>query len=140
LTVAEKNDLEKLEVYTDRFPLLKLRKQIRKVLILINMVAYAIINTKLFENISITVIMINSIVMIFDDPTEEPTELSKTLENVFLALYTIEMVLSIVGKGFFFSEGAYIKDGWNILDFVIVMVSYFTLFTTEDVPKTTAAN
>jgi uncharacterized protein YktB (UPF0637 family) len=26
LTVAEKNDLEKLEVYTDRFPLLKLRK------------------------------------------------------------------------------------------------------------------
>jgi hypothetical protein len=69
LTVDEKNDLEKLEVYTDRFPLLRLRKQIRKVLILIHMVANAIINTKIFENASITVILVNSLFMIFDDPT-----------------------------------------------------------------------
>jgi hypothetical protein len=59
--VAEKNDLEKLEVYTDRFPLLKLRKQLRKVVILIHMVANAIIKTKLFENASITVILLNSL-------------------------------------------------------------------------------
>ena len=32
------------------------------------------------------------------------------------------MVLKLVGMGFYFSENAYIKDGWNILDFVSVAV------------------
>lgn len=35
LSVAEKNDLEKLEVYTDRFPLLETRKSLNKLRILI---------------------------------------------------------------------------------------------------------
>jgi hypothetical protein len=42
LTVADKNELEKLEVYTDRFPLLELRKSVNKFLILIHMVAFEI--------------------------------------------------------------------------------------------------
>lgn len=43
LSVTDKNDLEKLEVMTDRFPLLKLRKSIHKFLILVNMVCKTII-------------------------------------------------------------------------------------------------
>ena len=42
-------------------------------------------------------------------------------------LYTIEMILKILGLGFIYGEGAYIKDSWNILDFVIVMSGYVTL-------------
>lgn len=42
LYVAEKNDLEKLEVYTDRFPLLETRKSLNKLKIFIQMVAYRI--------------------------------------------------------------------------------------------------
>lgn len=40
LTVADKNDLERLEVYTDRFPLLELRKSLNRVRILIQMVCF----------------------------------------------------------------------------------------------------
>ena len=43
LSVADKDELEKLEVMTDRFPLLKLRKAIYKFIVLLNMVSKAII-------------------------------------------------------------------------------------------------
>ena len=42
-------------------------------------------------------------------------------------LYSIEMLLKILGLGFIYGDGAYIKDSWNILDFVIVMSGYVTL-------------
>lgn len=35
-------------------------------------------------------------------------------------MYTIEMCLKIVGLGFICSRGSYLRDGWNILDFLIV--------------------
>ena len=37
------------------------------------------------------------------------------------------MILKILGLGFIYGEGAYIKDSWNILDFVIVLSGYVTL-------------
>ena len=57
-----------------------------------------------------------------------------TAEEVFTALYTIEAVFKIVGKGFIMGENAYIKDAWNILDFTIVLISYSTILSgTSDV-------
>ena len=37
------------------------------------------------------------------------------------------MVLKIVGMGFIFNKKAYLKDPWNILDFVIVMSAYLAI-------------
>merc|ERR1719409_636375 len=37
-------------------------------------------------------------------------------------------MLKIIAYGFAFTPKAYIKDGWNILDFVIVMISIAGLF------------
>ena len=128
LTVADKNDLEKLEVYTDRFPLLELRKSINKVLILIHMIAFEIQSSKIFENSTIFIILVNCFFMMAADPTQDPTEFEEIAENVFLALYTIEMVVKILGLGFIMGEKAYIRDGWNILDFIIVVSSYPSLF------------
>ncbi len=34
------------------------------------------------------------------------------------------MFLKIFGLGFLFNKGAYLRDTWNILDFVIVITSY----------------
>ena len=141
LTVVDKNDLEKREVYTDRFPLLALRNRVNKVLILIQMVASAIITSPIFDNISISVIILNSVIMMLNDPTRiEPEPFFENIENVFLGLYSVEMVLKIVGMGFYFSENAYIKDGWNILDFVIVTSSLPTALMsaskeTKDIEK-----
>jgi hypothetical protein len=45
-----------------------------------------------------------------------------------MAFYTAEMVLKIIGMGLFFKKGAYLKDAWNVLDFVIVMTGLLSLF------------
>ena len=34
------------------------------------------------------------------------------------------MLLKIMGMGFVFNKGAYLRDAWNILDFVIVTSGY----------------
>ena len=129
LKIEEKDDLEKLNVYTDRFPLLSVRKAILRVVTLIQMTSFMIISSKIFDNISILVILANSIVMVLDDSStnDNPNPIFAVLENVFLILYTIEMVFKIIGMGFFFPKDSYLKDIWNILDFFIVLTSYITL-------------
>ena len=37
------------------------------------------------------------------------------------------MCFKIVGLGFIFGKGSYLKDPWNILDFVIVMSAWLTI-------------
>jgi len=115
---------------TDKWPLLKLRKSIWRVLIYIHLFANAIISTKTFDNISIFVILLNSLMMMIEDPAEtEPEKIFVLIDNIFLTLYSIEMVLKIVGLGLIFSKKAYLKESWNILDFVIVISGYLTLWT-----------
>jgi len=46
------------------------------------------------------------------------------MEIVFLILYTIEMALKITALGFMFTPIAYLKDVWNILDFIIIITGY----------------
>jgi ABC-type dipeptide/oligopeptide/nickel transport system permease component len=55
------------------------------------------------------------------------TARDEAIEQIFLAAYSIEMVFKILGLGFLFNKGAYLRDPWNILDFVIVMSAYVTI-------------
>lgn len=43
---------------------------------------------------------------------------------VFACLYTIEMVVKIIARGFAFHEHAYLRDPWNVLDFVVVILGW----------------
>ena len=89
-----------------------------------------IIKHNAFEAISLIVIIMNSIILALEDPTvdedEQPT-FFKITDYVFLGLYSLEMILKILGMGFFFEKEAYIKDPWNVLDFVIVLSGYFEI-------------
>ena len=52
------------------------------------------------------------------------------IENIFQSLYTIEMVLKIMGMGFILNKGAYLRDSFNIRDFIIVMSAYLSMAQT----------
>ena len=41
---------------------------------------------------------------------------------VFACLYSLEMIVKIVASGFVFHKHAYLRDPWNILDFVVVIL------------------
>jgi len=53
--------------------------------------------------------------------------LDEYVENLFLFIFTTECVLKIVACGFFMHSEAYLRNGWNILDFVIVVVGLFSI-------------
>ena len=41
-----------------------------------------------------------------------------------MTVFTIESILKIIAYGFLFHPGAYLRNPWNILDFVIVIIGY----------------
>jgi flagellar motor component MotA len=49
-------------------------------------------------------------------------------DDIFQYLYTIEMVVKIVSLGFIMNKGSYLRDAWNILDFVIIASGYLGMF------------
>lgn len=104
-----------------------MRKKIRRIAIYINMVALNIIKRKAFEACTIVVIMANCITLTMSNANQEPTESEILMENIFQALYTIEMVLKILGMGFLFNKGAYLRDYFNMLDFFIVTSAYLSM-------------
>ncbi|XP_016161683.1 PREDICTED: sodium channel protein type 5 subunit alpha-like [Ficedula albicollis] len=48
--------------------------------------------------------------------------------HVFTAIYTIEILIKIVARGFVWSEFTFLRDPWNCLDFSIIIVMYITVF------------
>ena len=129
MNIAKQDRLEKLKHKTDRWPCLNARKMIEKLQIYITMAAEAIIDHRSFETTSIIIIMLNCVTLAMEDPTKaEVSDLDNTLETIFQVLYTIEMVLKIIGKGFILGKDSYLRDPWNVLDFIIVMSAYLTLF------------
>ena len=138
LSVTAKDELEQLEVMTDRFPLLELRKAIMKFVIFVNMLCKYIIETVFFDNFTTAVILVNSVMMMWNNPTDtNPDPIFEQAESVFLVLYTGEMILKILGMGFIFGKTAYLKDSFNILDFIIVLSSLAALG--DEPPAATSA-
>ena len=93
----------------------------------VSSLSFKIIKNPVFEAFSLVVIVFNSIMLASDDPNKPPTSFSSTMDTVFLTLYSIEMGLKIIAYGFYFSKSAYIKDPWNVLDFVIVVSAYIPI-------------
>ena len=73
--------------------------------------------------------------MTIDDSAvnDNPNPFFAIAEKVFLYLYTFEMNMKIVGMGFIFGKDSYLRDSWNILDFLIVITSWPTEFQNSDV-------
>lgn len=46
----------------------------------------------------------------------------ENVEYVFLVIFTLEAIMKITAYGFMLHSGAYLRNGWNILDFIIVVI------------------
>uniref|UniRef100_A0A671MIB9 Voltage-dependent L-type calcium channel subunit alpha n=1 Tax=Sinocyclocheilus anshuiensis TaxID=1608454 RepID=A0A671MIB9_9TELE len=104
-----------------------------------------IVEWKPFEIIILLTIFANCVALaVFLPMPEEDTNNTnltlESLEYIFLVIFTLECFLKIVAYGLLFHEGAYLRNCWNILDFVIVFMGLFTLVvdtidTLAGVPK-----
>jgi voltage-dependent calcium channel L type alpha-1D len=79
-------------------------------------------NTK-FESLIMTLILISSLALAFDTPLMDPSsDIKKLLDDISFTLavcFMVEACMKIVC----FSFVPYILDGWNRLDFIIVLIS-----------------
>ncbi|ODN01760.1 Sodium channel protein 60E, partial [Orchesella cincta] len=63
--------------------------------------------------------------------------ITEALELTYLVIYTFEMFAKIIAKGFICQRMAYLRNGWNVLDFIVVLTSYLSyiseLILTNDI-------
>ena len=49
------------------------------------------------------------------------------IDNVFTVIFLFECVVKIIGMGFISHKKAYLRDAWNWMDFLIVIISVVSL-------------
>lgn len=68
----------------------------------------------------------NSALLLINYPTITDPYFNETIDlivNIISGFFIGEAVIKIFAQGFLFGEGTYLKDSWNILDFIIVLSS-----------------
>ncbi|KAM9287884.1 sodium channel protein type 5 subunit alpha-like [Cariama cristata] len=59
------------------------------------------------------------------------TKLQETLdwaEYLFASIYTGEILIKILARGFVWNEFTFLRDPWNCLDLVVIVITYITMF------------
>ncbi|VDO22682.1 unnamed protein product [Haemonchus placei] len=98
---------------------------------------------KWFDYSILVFIGINCITLAMERPSIPPQSLERKFLTfsgyVFTIIFTLEMAMKVIANGCVLGRGAYFKDGWNILDGILVIISLvnvlFELFATGDSPK-----
>nr|XP_032624035.1 voltage-dependent P/Q-type calcium channel subunit alpha-1A isoform X13 [Chelonoidis abingdonii] len=82
-----------------------------------------IVNLRYFEMCILIVIAMSSIALAAEDPVQPNATRNNVLryfDYVFTGVFTFEMVIKMVDLGLVLHQGAYFRDLWNILDFIVV--------------------
>ncbi|KAK9753802.1 Ion transport protein [Popillia japonica] len=53
------------------------------------------------------------------------------IEYIFLVIFTVECVMKVIAYGFMMHQGAYLRNGWNLLDFTIVVIGMISIVLTN---------
>ena len=86
---------------------------------------------KWFDNLVMVFIILNSICMANYDYIDEEALLNTTLNaifNIFSLIFTLEAVIKIIALGFVMGKNTYLKDPWNVIDFLIVVTALLDFF------------
>ncbi len=88
---------------------------------------YIFAKHRTFELFILVVIFLNCVGLIFETYIREEDltlmKISDTFSYIFLAIFIIEALAKIIGSGFILDKNSYLRDGWNVLDFIIVITS-----------------
>ncbi|XP_033606691.1 sodium channel protein 60E isoform X3 [Cryptotermes secundus] len=73
-----------------------------------------------FDYVVMITILLNCVFLAMSDTVEEA-------EYIFLAIYTAEMIIKSIAKGFILNKYTYLRNPWNWLDFVVITSGYATI-------------
>uniref|UniRef100_A0A8C1Q715 Voltage-dependent N-type calcium channel subunit alpha n=1 Tax=Cyprinus carpio TaxID=7962 RepID=A0A8C1Q715_CYPCA len=63
-------------------------------------------------------------------PASDKTPMSKRLDDTepyFIGIFCFEAGIKIIALGFAFHKGSYLRNGWNVMDFVVVLTGILTV-------------
>ncbi|XP_053481048.1 calcium channel, voltage-dependent, L type, alpha 1F subunit [Ictalurus furcatus] len=94
--------------------------------------ALSIVEWKPFDIFILLAIFANCVALGVSKPFPEDDSNStnhdlEQVEYIFLIIFTIETFLKILAYGLVMHPSSYIRNGWNLLDFVIVIVGLFSV-------------
>ncbi|KAL1265915.1 hypothetical protein QQF64_003942 [Cirrhinus molitorella] len=84
----------------------------------------------------LTTIIANCIVLALEQhlPDGDKTPLSERLDDTepyFIAIFCFESGIKILALGFAFHKGSYLRNGWNVMDFVVVLTGILSSVGSE---------
>jgi voltage-dependent calcium channel L type alpha-1D len=82
--------------------------------------------------LTLFLIAVSSILLALDNPLNDPNNaLMKILpltDIVLTTFFAFEAILKIITFGFIFNgENSYLQNGWNIIDFIVVLISFISM-------------
>ncbi len=88
---------------------------------------FNIVQHPAFDHVILAVIVLGAVLLAWETPLWDPqgstTVAVAIATDIINGIFIAEMVAKIVALGFVLHEGAYLRSAWNVLDFVIVVVS-----------------
>lgn len=87
-----------------------------------------------FERFIIFVILLNTIFLALQDysfrqtGSDPPASWTDSIEYLFTSVFIVEFILKIVAMGFVMGRNTYLRDGWNFIDFVVVVTGFISFF------------
>ncbi|XP_018341905.1 PREDICTED: muscle calcium channel subunit alpha-1 isoform X6 [Trachymyrmex septentrionalis] len=86
-----------------------------------------VVEWKAFEYLILMTIFANCVALAVYTPypgsdSNLTNQYLEKIEYVFLVIFTVECVMKIIAYGFVAHPGAYLRNGWNLLDFTIVVI------------------
>ncbi|XP_046452679.1 voltage-dependent calcium channel type A subunit alpha-1-like isoform X9 [Daphnia pulex] len=90
-----------------------------------------------FEYAVLLTIIANCVVLALEEhlPGGDKTPLARKLEKTepyFLGIFCVESTLKILALGFALHRGSYLRNIWNMMDFVVVVTGFVTLFAQDE--------
>lgn len=82
-----------------------------------------------FDGFIYHMIALNSLLLALDTPSLTDPYQNKTITlmlNIISVIFVMECVFKIIVMGFYIGKKTYLKDSWNVFDFVIVVCTIFT--------------
>uniref|UniRef100_H2YFL8 Ion transport domain-containing protein n=1 Tax=Ciona savignyi TaxID=51511 RepID=H2YFL8_CIOSA len=104
-------------------PELKFRRAVQK-----------ITEHKVFDNTILLLIFGNCITIAMERPSlkegDYEREVLDCFNNIFTFVFLLELILKVIASGFYVGPKAYLKSGWNVLDFFLVSTSLIDFIMT----------
>ena len=128
IAVRPKTPFEEVDSYHDRLYILDTRKAIMRIWAATRQFCFKLTSHPAFTTFILLMILWNTILLALEDPAlNVQPEPYFSMEETLLYIYTTELGLKVVALGFVIGQGAYIRDPWNVLDFIVVISGWIEL-------------